>query len=147
VLDFFLSQFVREYTAFMPVFDFEDHEGAVKRDDVAYLAFVQFRCNVFQRLCQLPFYEKAQISAFLCSLGLGILTGYFGEILALLYGSECLFDFLFLAFNFGWPAIFGINRYFTNADSCRPIKLVDVCVVVLLHFVGRNNYATVYFAL
>ena len=46
----------------MFVFDFEDHECAVKRDDVADLAFLEFRCDVFERLRQLSLDELSALT-------------------------------------------------------------------------------------
>ena len=68
VLNFLLREFERKNAAIVFVFDFKDHECAVERDDVADLAFLEVRCDVFERLRQLPFDKEPEIAAILGGL-------------------------------------------------------------------------------
>src|SRR5262245_18611426 len=52
VENFFLRELEWKDAATMFVFDFEDHEGALHRDDIAHLTLVEFVGNFFQHWSQ-----------------------------------------------------------------------------------------------
>ena len=96
---------------------------------------------------QLAFYKESKIAAFLRGLRFGVLGGDFCKIVTLLDSRQGLFDLLLLAFDLRRTTVLGIHRYFPDADSRRPVEILDIRVVVFLHFVGCDDDAAVDFTL